>query len=69
MKNGKILRIILIIICLGVMAFSIRKLWGIISEYGESRKAYDDMAGKYVKVEVVEEKLKKPNWFGGNKKV
>lgn len=68
MKNGKILRIILIIICLGVMVFSIWKLWGIISEYGESRKAYDDMAGKYVKVEVVEEKLKKPNWFGGNKK-
>lgn len=68
MKYGKILRSILIIVCLGVMLFSLWKLWGIFSEYRESRNAYDDLAGKYVKVEVVESELKKPDWFGSGKK-
>lgn len=67
MKNGKILRIILIIICLGTMSFSLWKLWEIFSEYRESKNAYNDLAGKYVKVEVVESELKKPNLFGGDK--
>ena len=60
MKAAKVMRSILIIICLGVMLFSLWKLWGIVSEYRASRNAYDDLAGKYVKVEVIEPELKKP---------
>ena len=67
MKLRKVVEMVLIIICLGVMLFSLWKLWGIFSEYRESRNAYEDLAEKYVKVEVVESELKKPGVLGGDK--
>lgn len=68
MKTRKIVQMILIIICLGVMLFSLWQLWGIFSEYRESAKSYDDLAGKYVTVKVQESELKKPDKSDGDKK-